>query len=111
LTLIADEHVNSWNSSTEPSFASTEQNARTVPEADLFITASGIDLLDERNDLTALGSLPRHRLHSAGSETLNWVTLGGAMHRTNLKMELLDYVPVYRTPAGTGGGWAFARWR
>jgi len=25
--------------------------------------------------------------------------------------ELLDYVPVYRTPAGTGGGWAFARWR
>jgi hypothetical protein len=26
-------------------------------------------------------------------------------------MELLDYVPVYRTPAGTGGGWAFARWR
>jgi hypothetical protein len=26
-------------------------------------------------------------------------------------MELLDYVPVYRSPAGTGGGWAFARWR
>jgi len=65
----------------------------------------------ERNDLAALRSIPRHRLHSAGSETLNWVALGGAMHRTNLKMELLDYVPVYRTPAGTGGGWAFARWR
>jgi len=26
-------------------------------------------------------------------------------------MERLAYVPVYRTPAGTGGGWAFARWR
>ena len=23
---------------------------------------------------------------------------------------LLEYVPVYRTPAGTGGGWTFARW-
>ena len=65
----------------------------------------------ERNDADALRSVPRHRLHSAASETLNWVTLGGAMHRTSLKMELLAYEPVYRTPAATGGGWAFARWR
>ena len=65
----------------------------------------------ERNDAAALRAIPRHRLHSAGSETLNWVALGGAMQQARLKMELLDYVPVYRTPAGTGGGWAFARWR
>jgi hypothetical protein len=65
----------------------------------------------ERKDSDALRTLPRHRLHSAGSEVLNWVALGGAMHRTPLAMELLAYVPVYRTPAGTGGGWAFARWR
>lgn len=65
----------------------------------------------ERKDTAALRSLPRHRLHSAGSEVLNWVTLGGALQRTDLKMELLAYVPVYRTPAATGGGWAFARWR
>ena len=65
----------------------------------------------ERKDATALRSLPRERLHSAASEAMNWVTLGGTLHETDLKMELLDYVPVYRTPAGTGGGWAFARWR
>ena len=65
----------------------------------------------ERRDAAALRSVPRHRLHSAGSETLNWIALGGAMHPTNLKMEPLAYVPVYRSPAGTGGGWAFARWR
>jgi 3-O-methylgallate 3,4-dioxygenase len=65
----------------------------------------------ERKDPQALWALPRHRLHSAGSETLNWVALGGALHRTRLAMELLAYVPVYRTPAGTGGGWAFARWQ
>jgi len=64
-----------------------------------------------QKDAEALRSLPRHRLYSAGSETLNWVTLGGAMHHTRLTMELLAYVPVYRTPAGTGGGWAFARWQ
>jgi 3-O-methylgallate 3,4-dioxygenase len=65
----------------------------------------------ERNDPAALSLIPRNRLHSAGSETLSWVALGGAMHAANLKMELLDYVPVYRTPAATSGGWAFARWR
>ncbi len=65
----------------------------------------------ERNDAEALRTILRHRLHSAASEVLNWIALGGAMHATRLKMELLDYVPVYRTPAGTGGGWAFARWR
>jgi hypothetical protein len=65
----------------------------------------------ERKDEDGLRALPRHRLHSAASETLNWVALGGAMQETGLKMELLDYVPVYRTEAGTGGGWAFARWR
>jgi hypothetical protein len=65
----------------------------------------------ERKDAAGLRSLPRERLYSAASEVLNWVALGGAMQRTDLTMELLDYVPVYRTPAATGGGWAFARWQ
>ena len=29
----------------------------------------------------------------------------------HLEMEMVDYVPVYRSPAGTGGGWGFALWR
>ena len=65
----------------------------------------------ERKDAAALCSLPRERLYSAASESLNWVALGGAMQRTSLTMEVLAYVPVYRTPAATGGGWAFARWQ
>jgi hypothetical protein len=32
------------------------------------------------------------------------------MGTTGLDMELVDYVPVYRSEAGTGGGWAFASW-
>jgi 3-O-methylgallate 3,4-dioxygenase len=65
----------------------------------------------ERKDPAALKSTPRHRLFSAASESMNWITLGGAVQDTPLKMELVDYVPVYRTPAATGGGWAFARWQ
>jgi 3-O-methylgallate 3,4-dioxygenase len=65
----------------------------------------------ERKDPQALKSIPRKKLYSAASESMNWIALGGAMQELPLKMELVDYVPVYRTPAGTGGGWAFARWQ
>ena len=64
----------------------------------------------ERNDAETLQSIPLHRLHSAASEMLNWVTVGGVMSELDLHYEQIDYVPVYRSPAGTGGGWAFVRW-
>jgi 3-O-methylgallate 3,4-dioxygenase len=62
-------------------------------------------------DAEALMSVPRERLYSAASETQNWIALGGVLQDTDLNMELVEYVPVYRTPAATGGGWGFARWQ
>ena len=88
-----------------------------------IIASGGLShfIVDEEIDrtlLTALAArdgetiraLPRNRLYSATSESMNWMTLGGALEKSPLSMQLLDYVPVYRTPAGTGGGWAFAKW-
>jgi len=65
----------------------------------------------EQKDTATLTSLPKERLYSATSESLNWVALGGVMEKEPLDFELVDYVPVYRTPANTGGGWAFGRWQ
>ena len=62
-------------------------------------------------DSEALKAVPRTRLWSAASETQNWITVGGLLHDTDLNFEVVEYVPVYRTPAGTGGGWAFGRWQ
>ena len=59
----------------------------------------------------AYSALPKERLYSATSESLNWVAVGGAMEQDALQFDLVDYVPVYRTPANTGGGWAFGRWQ
>jgi 3-O-methylgallate 3,4-dioxygenase len=64
----------------------------------------------EDKDAATLQSLPKERLYSATSESLNWVALGGALEKTSLKFNVVDYVPVYRTPANTGGGWAFGRY-
>ena len=60
-------------------------------------------------DGALLGSLPRRQLNSAASEIQNWIAASAAVE--HLEMELLEYVPVYRSPAGTGGGWCFARWQ
>jgi len=59
-------------------------------------------------DAEALATLPRKRLNSGTSETRNWIATAGAVE--HLDMTLIDYVPCYRTPAGTGCAMAFAQW-
>lgn len=62
----------------------------------------------EQKDQNTLRSLPQNKLELGTSEIRNWVTLAGAVE--DLQMNLLDYVPCYRTPAGTGCAMGFATW-
>jgi 3-O-methylgallate 3,4-dioxygenase len=62
----------------------------------------------ERDDAAALGSLTRRQLRSGTSEILNWIAAAGSLG--GLRAEVIDYVPGYRTPAGTGAGMAFVSW-
>ncbi|MDB5684014.1 MAG: extradiol ring-cleavage dioxygenase [Sphingomonas bacterium] len=55
-----------------------------------------------------LRELPDGALMSGSSEILNWIVTAGAVDR--LPLDWIDYVPLYRTPAGTGVGAAFAVW-
>jgi 3-O-methylgallate 3,4-dioxygenase len=59
-------------------------------------------------DAAALAGIPRGKLRSGNSEILNWVTAAAALE--GLSATILDYVPGYRTPAGTGTGMAFTYW-
>lgn len=54
-------------------------------------------------------NLPRQRLQSGNSEIRCWSMLAGVVD--GLRFDLIDYVPCYRTPAGTGCGVAFASWQ
>jgi len=56
----------------------------------------------------ALTTLTRDELRSGNSEILNWIAAAGALE--GLTPSVVDYVPGYRTPAGTGAGMAFAGW-
>ncbi|HEX3515624.1 MAG TPA: hypothetical protein VHT26_16645 [Trebonia sp.] len=56
-------------------------------------------------------SLKDDELRSGTSELRNWVAVGGAMAGTSLTAQVIDYVPCYRSEAGTGCAMAFMAWR
>lgn len=59
-------------------------------------------------DPEPLCSIPRNMLRSGSSEILNWITAAGALGK--MRAAVVDYIPGYRSPAGTGAGMAFVYW-
>lgn len=59
-------------------------------------------------DAEAFAALPRELLQSGNSEIRNWICMAGATDHLTLKA--MDYIPAYRTAAGTGTGLCFAYW-
>jgi 3-O-methylgallate 3,4-dioxygenase len=62
----------------------------------------------QSGDARVFEQIPVPLLRSGTSEILNWITAGGALG--GLAFDLVDYIPAYRSPAGTGVGMAFATW-
>ena len=62
-----------------------------------------------KHDAAGLTTLPTDRLESGNSEIRNWIAAAGALEDRD--MTLVDYVPCYRSEAGTGIGAAFALWQ
>jgi len=60
-------------------------------------------------DHAALAALPPEKLNSGNAEIRNWICAAGVLR--SLRMERIDYIPGYRTRAGTGVGLGFAVWR
>jgi 3-O-methylgallate 3,4-dioxygenase len=67
-------------------------------------------LLDafRNKDADALRSLSPARLNSGTSEVRNWITVAGACEHLDTQWQ--EYVPCYRSAAGTGCGMGFAVW-
>lgn len=62
----------------------------------------------QKKDGAALGAIPEAKLQSGSSEIKNWIVAAGAL--SDLTFSVIDYVPGYRSAAGTGCGMAFGRW-
>jgi 3-O-methylgallate 3,4-dioxygenase len=97
--------VQSWQESARVAVIASGGLSHFVVDEELdHRVLAGITARDGR----ILGSLSRSQLRSGTSEILNWIAAAGALEK--LSAMVLDYIPGYRTPAGTGAGMAFARW-
>jgi aromatic ring-opening dioxygenase LigB subunit len=64
----------------------------------------------QRDDVAAITGEDDALFRSGTSETKNWIVARGALAESGFTMKLLDYVPCYRSEAGTGNAMAFATW-
>jgi OH-DDVA oxygenase/3-O-methylgallate 3,4-dioxygenase len=69
-----------------------------------------IKAIQERDE-GFLKSIDPNYMKDGTSELLNWVSAAGCLFQTQLSGELIDYVPCYRTEAGTGTAQGFLAWR
>lgn len=77
----------------------------TVDEAlDRAFLKAAID-----HDAAWLQAVPASKLNSGSSEMRNWITMAAASQ--NLSNAWSEYIPCYRSAAGTGCGMGFAVWR
>lgn len=65
----------------------------------------------EAKDASVITQAPLERYNSGNSEMRNWVVVAGAMADSAMRMKTIDYVPCYRSEAGTGCAMAFAEWQ
>jgi 3-O-methylgallate 3,4-dioxygenase len=64
----------------------------------------------QKGDAEALIAIPEDVLRAGTSEIRNWIVVAGAMAGSGLRAEVVDYLPCYRTDAGTGCGMGFVSW-
>lgn len=62
----------------------------------------------DREFMTGLGD---DLLRSGTSELRNWIVVGGAVAGTALSATVIDYLPCYRSAAGTGCAMTFMAWQ
>ena len=69
-----------------------------------------LDLMAAK-DREGIAALPEAWLQSGTSEMKNWIPVATASATAGLTMELVDYVPCYRSEAGTGNAMGFVVWQ
>jgi len=99
------EAIESWDSDERVAVITTGGLSHFVVDEEL--DRSVLDSI-ARHDAASLAAIDRSKMNSGTSEILNWVTAAGALDA--LQIDVIDYVPAYRSEAGTGVGMAFATW-
>jgi hypothetical protein len=99
--------IEAWDADARVALVASGGLSHFVIEEDLDEQIIGALRTKNAQQLT---SIPDARFQSGTSEIRNWIVVAGALEQSPLAMELVDYVPCYRSEAGTGCAMGFARW-
>ncbi len=64
-----------------------------------------------RRSIASVAALGEPIFQAGTSEIKNWVPVAGAMADLGLEPTVVNYVPCYRSSAGTGNAMGFVYWR
>jgi OH-DDVA oxygenase/3-O-methylgallate 3,4-dioxygenase len=104
---IIKKAIDSWDSDKRVAvFASGGMSHFVIDEA---FDRKFVSALRNR-DKDHLISIPLKELQSGTSELKSWISLAGLLEDTKADMHDIDYVPCYRSPAGTGTANGFYWW-
>lgn len=63
----------------------------------------------QSDDVDTLCAIPQEAMLSGSSEIRNWIMVSGMV--SGMKSDYTEYIPVHRTPLGSGIGLAFMSWK
>jgi len=104
---VVGETIRAWDSDARVAVFGSGGMSHFVIDEDLdrrFIEAIA------NRDAEFLKSMDEQTLQSGTSELKNWIGAAGCLFGTGLKGDLVDYVPCYRSQAGTGTANGFVAW-
>lgn len=102
---LLKEAIESWENNARVAIIASGGLSHFVIDEDLdraFLKAI------KENDYDYMEKIPRNLIESGNSELRNWIAVAPAV--AHLNVHVMDYVPCYRSPAGTGCGMGFAYW-
>lgn len=80
-----------------------------------FVIDEGVDRTFltalENGNLEPVFAMGEKTFRDGTSEMKNWIPVAGAMGKIGLTPHLLDYIPCYRSEAGTGNAMGFVYWQ
>ncbi len=65
----------------------------------------------EKKEFEPVFALGEKTFRDGTSEMKNWIPVAGAMAQLGLEPHVLDYIPCYRSEAGTGNAMGFVYWK
>jgi OH-DDVA oxygenase/3-O-methylgallate 3,4-dioxygenase len=104
---VVGEAIDSWASDRTVAVFGSGGMSHFVIDEDFdrrFVDALG------RGDKAYLTSIPLSELQSGTSELKSWISLAGLLEGRGARMHGIDYVPCYRSAAGTGTANGFYWW-